>query len=40
MRQFDFSAVRADYDGDDPIGYGRTEKEAVADLLEWEELCR
>lgn len=46
-RRFDWSAVRADYDGGDawcggdvrgdPIGYGLTEKDAVADLLEWED---
>jgi hypothetical protein len=36
VRQFDWSAVDDDtYDGHgSPIGYGRTEQEAVADLLE------
>lgn len=47
MRQFNWSAVRDGYDGGDrwaggdvpgdPIGYGRTEAEAVADLLEQED---
>lgn len=38
VRQFDWSAVTDDYDGADdsrhPIGHGRTEIEAVQDLLE------
>lgn len=36
LRQFDWSAVDgATYDGEGcPIGYGRTESEAIADLLE------
>ncbi len=37
MREFDWSAVTDNYDGadpPDPIGYGRTEAEAIADLLE------
>lgn len=37
MRQFDWSAMRDGYDGGDPIGYGRTEEEAIADLIEEEE---
>ncbi len=47
MRQFDWSAVRDGYDGGDawcggdvhgdPIGYGRTEEAAIADLLEQED---
>jgi hypothetical protein len=33
-RRFDWSAVDDDtYDYDQPIGYGRTEEEAIADLL-------
>jgi hypothetical protein len=31
-RQFDWVATRDGYDLGDPIGYGRTEQEAVADL--------
>jgi hypothetical protein len=36
IRDFDWSAVDDDtYDGEGcPIGYGRTEQEAIADLLE------
>ena len=38
LRQFDWSAVTDDYDGAEdshcPIGYGRTETEAIADLME------
>lgn len=34
MRQFDWSAVFDNYEPGCPIGYGRTEKEAIADLLE------
>jgi len=34
QRQFDWSAVDADYEGGNPIGYGRTEQEAIADLKE------
>lgn len=34
MRDFDWSAIDADtYDYTEPIGYGRTEDEAIADLL-------
>jgi hypothetical protein len=33
IRDFDWSAVDRNYDGGDPIGYGCTEEEAVADLL-------
>ena len=34
-RRFDWSAVDDDtYEGGAPIGYGRTEQEAIADLLE------
>ena len=37
LRQFDWSAVRDGYDGGDPVGYGRTEAEAIADLKMMEE---
>ena len=37
-RRFDWSAVTEDYDGAEdahcPVGWGRTEAEAIADLLE------
>lgn len=33
-RQFDWSAVTDNYEGGDPIGYGATEADAVADLQE------
>jgi len=38
IREFDWCAVTDNYDGAEdshcPIGYGRTEEEAIADLLE------
>lgn len=34
LRSFDWEAVTDDYDGGDPIGFGRTEEEAIADLRE------
>lgn len=36
-RQFDYSAVRYGYEPGCPIGWGRTEEEAIADLLMLEE---
>ncbi len=36
MRQFDWTAVSEDYEPGDPIGYGTTEAEAIADL--WDRL--
>jgi hypothetical protein len=33
-RDFDWSAKRDGYDEGDPIGWGRTEEEAIADLEE------
>ncbi|HEY6564210.1 MAG TPA: hypothetical protein VIY86_06915 [Pirellulaceae bacterium] len=35
IRQFDWEATFADYDLGDPIGFGRTEEEALADLMEY-----
>jgi hypothetical protein len=32
VRQFDWSATTEDYDLGSPIGYGRTEAEAINDL--------
>ncbi|HLK83131.1 MAG TPA: hypothetical protein VKT99_16780 [Xanthobacteraceae bacterium] len=32
-RRFDWSAVTEDYDLGSPAGYGRTEQEAIDDLL-------
>lgn len=37
LRQFDWVAVRDGYDGGDPVGYGRTEAEAIKDLEDEEE---
>ena len=34
LRQFDWSAVTDNYEPGCPIGYGRTEEEAIKDLLE------
>ena len=34
LRQFDWQATWPDYEGGDPIGHGRTETEAVSDLIE------
>lgn len=34
VRQMDWTAVSSDYDAGDPIGYGATEAEAIADLQE------
>jgi hypothetical protein len=34
LRQFDWDAVTDDYEPGHPIGYGRTEPEAIADLME------
>ena len=33
MRRFDWSATWPDYEGGDPIGFGKTEQDAVADLI-------
>ena len=38
VRNYDWSASREDYDEGDFIGYGRTEQEAIDDLLEKEFL--
>jgi len=32
IRDYDWSAITNDYDEGDPIGYGRTEQEAIEDL--------
>ena len=37
-RQYDWEAIRCDYDEGDPIGRGPTEQAAIDDLLEQEEL--
>ena len=36
-RRFDWEAVRTDYEPGEPIGWGKTPTEAVADLIEEEE---
>ena len=33
LRQFEWSATFADYEGGGPIGYGTTEQAAIDDLL-------
>jgi hypothetical protein len=38
IRDYDWSALREDWDLDEPIGYGRTEQEGINDLLEKEYL--
>ena len=35
-RRYDSSAIREDYDEGDLIGHGRTEREAIMDLLNQE----
>lgn len=37
-RDYDWSAAREDWDEGDCIGYGRTEQDAIDDLIEQEEL--
>ena len=40
LRQFDWQATFDGYEPGDPIGHGRTERDAVRDLKEqWEEAC-
>ena len=34
LRQFDWRATGEDYEPGDPVGYGSTEAEAIADLKE------
>jgi hypothetical protein len=36
-RQFDWSAVRDDYEPGDLIGYGKTKTDAISDLIEQED---
>lgn len=33
-RRFDWSAITDNYEGGDPVGYGATEADAIADLYE------
>ena len=40
VRDYDWSAVREDYDEGDFIGYGRTEQDAIDDLIEQEEFLK
>lgn len=37
IRNYDWEAIREDYNEGDPIGHGRTEKDAILDLLQQEE---
>jgi hypothetical protein len=39
VRDYDWSAVREDWDECDLIGYGRTEKDAIDDLKRQENEC-
>lgn len=36
IRNYDWSAIRESYDEGDLIGYGKTEQEAIGDLIEIE----
>ena len=36
IRNYDWSVIREDYEPGDAIGYGRTEKEAIEDLVRLE----
>lgn len=36
IRNYDWSAIRDDYDAGDLIGYGKTEQEAINNLIEQE----
>ena len=38
IRKYDWSAIREDYEGGDPIGHGATEAEAIKDLKQQLEL--
>lgn len=37
IRQFDWEAARDGHEPPEPVGYGKTREEAIADLLEQEE---
>jgi hypothetical protein len=39
VRDYDWSALREDYDEGDFIGYGRTEQDAIDDLKRQENEC-
>jgi hypothetical protein len=34
IRNYDWEAIYEDYDAGDPVGYGKTEQEAINDLIE------
>ena len=40
IRDYDWSAIRQDYEPGDPIGHGKTEQDAIKDLLEAEHLIK
>ena len=40
VMEYDWSAVREDWDEGDCIGYGMTEQDAIDDLIEQEEFLR
>lgn len=37
LRNYDWQAIREDYDEDSLIGYGRTEQDAINDLIQQEK---
>ena len=40
IRDYDWSAVREGYEPGDPIGHGKTDKDAIEDLLEAERVLK
>lgn len=40
IREYDWSAIREDYEPGDLIGYGREEQDAIDDLIEQEKFLR
>ena len=36
IREYDWSAIRSDYDEGDLVGYGKTEQDAINDLINQE----
>ena len=40
VRDYDWSASREDWDEGDFIGYGRTDQDAIDDLIEQEEFLK
>jgi len=40
IRDYDWSAIRESYEPGDPIGHGKTEQDAIEDLLEAERVIK